>query len=73
MQPLKPRQKYVRLSEGPILVLPKQQVLVAEYSQKRGVSINQTVRDIIDFAELYGFFNGNGISNGNVSTPTGEQ
>lgn len=69
---MQPRQKYVRLSEGPILVTPKHKTLVDEYIERRGTSINQTVRDIIDYADLYGFFIPNGITNGNQSTTRGE-
>lgn len=64
---MKPRQKYVRLSEGPILVSPKQKKLVDDHIAARITSINQTVRDLIDYADLYGFFTSNGITNGNVA------
>ena len=65
---MRPRQKFVRLSEGPILVLPKHKGLVGDHCEQRGVRINQAVRDIIDYAEYHGFFLSNGIANGNVST-----
>lgn len=68
---MKPRQKFVRLSEGPLLVLPRQKKLFDEYVEKRGASFNQTVRDLIDYADLYGFFTANGITNGQISSPEG--
>ncbi len=69
---MKPRHKYVRLTESQILVLPKHKTFVTEYSDQRGISINQAVRDIIDHAMTCPFFNGNGIANGNVAPMVGE-
>ena len=68
---MRPRQKFLRLSQGPILVLPKHKKLVDDHCEQRGVTINQAVRDIIDHADIFGFFNGNGITNGQVSPPKG--
>lgn len=69
---MRPRQKYVRLTESQNLVLPKHKAFVAEYSTDRGISINQAVRDIIDHAMTCPFFVPNGIANGNVSPVKGE-
>lgn len=69
---MRPRQKYVRLTEAQILVLPKHKAFVADLSTERGVSINQAVRDIIEHAMTCPFFTSNGITNGNVSSPIGE-
>lgn len=62
---MRPRQKYVRLSEAQILVLPKHKTFVAELSAERGVSMNQAVRDVIEHAMSCPFFTSNGITNGN--------
>lgn len=64
---MRPRQKYVRLTQAQILVLPAQQEFVAAHSARRGVSINQAVRDIIEHAMTCPFFNGNTPTNGNVA------
>ena len=69
---MRPRQKYVRLTESQILVLPKHKTFVSEYSEERGISINQAMRDIIDHAMTCPFFNGNALTNENVSPTTGK-
>ena len=69
---MQPRQKYVRLSEGQILVLPKHKKLIDDHVAHRGVRINQAVRDIIDYAEYHGFFLNGSIANGQVSSTKGE-
>jgi hypothetical protein len=37
-------------------VRPDQKRRVVEYSDGRGVSINQAIRDLIDFGAAHGFF-----------------
>lgn len=63
---MRPRQKYVRLSEGPILVLPKQKEDVDLFVEKHGISINQYVRDVLQHAMECPFFNGRASTNGNI-------
>lgn len=65
-------QLYVLLSASKIRVRKEQKDLVDQHCARRGVSISQAVRDALDYAEFHGFFLGNGIANGNVSTPKGE-
>lgn len=60
---MKPRQKYVRLTEAQILVLPKHKAYAEEYSAARGISINQVARDLFDHAMDCPFFNGNILTN----------
>ena len=64
---MRPRQKYVRLTESQILVLPRHRDFVYEQSTKRGVSVNQTVRDMIEHAMTCPFFNGNDPIGGTIS------
>lgn len=60
-------QLYVFLSASKIRVRKAQKELVDQHSTKRGVSVSQTIRDVLDYAEYHGFFLSNGIANGNVS------
>lgn len=53
---MKPRQKYIRLSQGPILVRPEQKKLVDGYCKHRSMTINQATRNLIDFGLERGFF-----------------
>lgn len=69
---MRPRQKYIRLSEGPILVTQKQKTFVDDIVSKRGSTINQTIRDIIDHAMECPFFSPNFLTNGNISPERGE-
>ena len=50
------RQRYVLLTKHGVLVRPDQKQTVTAYSDRRGVSINQTIRDLIDFGRDRGFF-----------------
>lgn len=69
---MRPRQKYVRLSQGQILVTPRQRDFVEEHSTKRAISVNQAVRDIIDHAMDCPFFNGNSSTNGSIPPAAGK-
>lgn len=64
---MKPRQKYVRLTESQILVLPAQREWVLEHSAKRGTSVNQAMRDIIAHVQTCPFFNGETATNGSIA------
>lgn len=56
MSELSGRQRYVLLTKHGVLVRPDQKETVTSYSDRRGVSINQTLRDLIDFGQARGFF-----------------
>jgi hypothetical protein len=56
MSELSGKQRYVLLTKHGVLVRPDQKKTATEYSDRRGVSINQTIRDLIDFGHARGFF-----------------
>lgn len=61
-----PRQKYVRLTEGQILVLPEQKKYVDAFVAAHGISVNQYVRDVLQHAMDCPFFNGRSSTNASV-------
>ena len=63
---MRPRQKYVPLTEAKILVTPSQQDFVVGISHRRGDSINQVVRDMIQHCLECPFFMSNGSTNGSI-------
>lgn len=64
MSELTGRQRYVLLTKHGVLVRPDQKKTCDAYADRRGVSINQTIRDLIDFGNARGFFT--------PATPTSE-
>jgi hypothetical protein len=59
MKELPGRQRYVLLTKHGVLVRPDQKETVIAYGDRRGVSVNQTMRDLIDFGNERGFFTPN--------------
>lgn len=56
MSELTGRQRYVLLTKHGVLVRPDQKETALAYSDRRGVSINQMIRDLMDFGQARGFF-----------------
>jgi hypothetical protein len=67
-----PRQKYVRLTQGQILVRPEQKKFVDLYVQQHGLSANQFMRDVLQHAIDCPFFNGRSSIPSSVPPPQGE-
>lgn len=65
-----PRQKYVRLSQGQILVRPEQKAFVDAFVEMHGVSVNQLMRDVLQHAIDCPFFNGRSSAIGIVPPVT---
>ena len=53
-----PRQKYVRLTQGQVLVRPEQKEFVDKFVEMHGISVNQLMRDVLQHAIDCPFFNG---------------
>lgn len=68
---MRPRQKYVRLSEGPILVRPEHKLYADQFVEQHGISINQLVRDVFQHAIDCAFFNGRSTIIGTVPPQEG--
>jgi hypothetical protein len=68
---MKSRQKYVRLSQGQILVLPEQKEYAEKFIERAGISMNQYIRDVLQHASTCPFFNGRASTNGNVPPAEG--
>jgi hypothetical protein len=66
-----PRQKYVRLSEGQILVRPEQKEYVDLFAKQHGISVNQLMRDVLQHAIDCPFFNGRSSTLGIVPPAEG--
>ena len=56
MSELPGRQKYVRLTQGQILVRPDQKRLAKRAADARTIGISQLVRELFDFGRDYNFF-----------------
>jgi len=56
MNELTGRQRYVLLTKHGVLVRPDQKATAMIYVDRRGVSINQMIRDLMDFGKERGFF-----------------
>lgn len=56
MSELTGRQRYVLLTKHGVLVRPDQKETAVAYVDRRGVSINQMIRDLMDFGRDRGFF-----------------
>lgn len=67
MSELPGRQRYVRLSEGQILVLPKHKRIAERVTNRRTIGFSQLVRELFDFARDYNFFTPDDLKNENLS------
>lgn len=59
MEELTGNQRYVLLTKHGVLVRPDQKRIVIAYCDRRGVSVNQAMRDLIDLGDKHGFFTPN--------------